>query len=157
MEGDSRGRGHMYIYGWFHANAWQKSGFPVSSAGKEFTCNAGGPGLIPGFGLSPEEGMGYPLWYSWASLVAQMIKNPLAMQETWVPSLGQEDPLQKRMATSLVFLPGEFHGLRSLVGYSPWGSKELNTTVQLTLHFHYVDEYMFKVFWLLWRKLKALW
>ena len=78
-----------------------------------------------------------------------MINNPLAMQETWVPSLGQEDPLQKRMATSLVFLPGEFHGLRSLVGYSPWGSKELNTTVQLTLHFHYVYEYMFKVFWLL--------
>ena len=68
-----------------------------------------------------------------ASLVAQMINNPLAIQETWVPSLGQEDPLQKRMATSLVFLPGEFHGLRSLVGYSPWGSKELNMTVQLTL------------------------
>ena len=62
-----------------------------------------------------------------------MINNPLAIQETWVPSLGQEDPLQKRMATSLVFLPGEFHGLRSLVGYSPWGSKELNMTVQLTL------------------------
>ena len=110
MEGDSRGRGHMYIYGWFHANAWQKSGFPVSSAGKEFTCNAGGPGLIPGFGLSPEEGMGYPLWYSWASLGAPMIKNPLAMQETWVRSLGWKDPLVEWWQPTSVFLSGE----------SPW-------------------------------------
>ena len=50
-------------------------------------------------GRSPGEGIGYPLRYSSASLVAQMIKNPPAMQETWVRSLGQEDPLEKGMAT----------------------------------------------------------
>ena len=57
-----------------------------------------------------------------------MVKNPLAMWETWVRSLGWGDPLEKGMATTPVFLPGEFHGLRSLVGYSPWGHKELDTT-----------------------------
>ena len=55
---------------------------PGSSAGKEFTCNAGDPSLIPGLGKSPGEGIGYPLQYSWASLVAQMVKNLLAVWET---------------------------------------------------------------------------
>ena len=55
---------------------------PGSSAGKESTCNTGNPGSIPGSGRSLEEGIGYPLWYSWASLVAQMVKNPPAMLET---------------------------------------------------------------------------
>ena len=59
-------------------------GFPDSSAGKESACNAGDPGSIPGSGRSPEEGIGYPLQCSWASLVAQMVKNLPAMQETWV-------------------------------------------------------------------------
>ena len=59
-------------------------GFPDSSAGKESACNAGEPGLIPGLGRSPGEGIGYPLQYSWAFLVAQMVKNLLAMQKTWV-------------------------------------------------------------------------
>ena len=59
-------------------------GFPGSSAGKEFACNAGDPGSIPGSGRSPGEGIGYPLQYSWASLVAQMVKNLPAMWETWV-------------------------------------------------------------------------
>ena len=53
------------------------------------------------------------------SLVAQTIKNLPAMQDTWVQSLGQEDPLEKGMATTPVVLPGESHGQRSLVGYSP--------------------------------------
>ena len=57
-------------------------GFPSSSAGKESTCNAGDPGLIPGLGRSPGEGIGYPLQDSWASLVAQLVKNPTAMGET---------------------------------------------------------------------------
>ena len=57
-------------------------GFPGSSAGKESTCNAGDPGWIPGSGRSAGEGIGYPLQYSWASLVAQTVKNPPAMQET---------------------------------------------------------------------------
>jgi len=59
-------------------------GFPDSSVGKESTCNAGDPGSIPGLGRSTGEGKGYPLQYSWASLVAQLGKNLPAMQETWV-------------------------------------------------------------------------
>ena len=74
-------------------------GFPGSSASKESACNAGDPSLIPGFGRSPGEGIGYPLQYSWASLVSQTVKNPPAMQETWVRSTGWEDPLEEGMAT----------------------------------------------------------
>ena len=70
-----------------------------SSVGKESTCNAGDPGLIPGSGRSPGEGIGSPLQYSWASLVAQLVKNPPATWETWVPSLGWDDPLEKGKAT----------------------------------------------------------
>ena len=60
--------------------------------------------------------------------MAQSVKNLSTMRETWVLSLDQEDPLDKRIATTPVFLPGEFHGQRSLVGYSPWDYKELDTT-----------------------------
>ena len=63
------------------------------------------------------------------SLIAQMVKNP-AMQETSIRSLGQEDPLEKGMATQLQY---SCHGQRSLAGYSPWGYKELDTTEWLTL------------------------
>ena len=63
-----------------------------------------------------------------ASLVAQAVKRPPAMQETWVRSLGWKDPLEKEMATHSVSLPGKVHGWRSLAGYSPWGCKELDTT-----------------------------
>ena len=72
-------------------------------------------------------------WNSWASLVAQMVKNVPAVQETWVQSLGWEDPLEKGRVPILVFLPGELHAPRSLAFYSPWGHKELTTTEQLTL------------------------
>ena len=68
-------------------------GFPDSSVGKESACKAGDPGSIPGSGRSPGEGIGYPSQYSCASLVTQLVKNPPAMQETWVRSLGWEDPL----------------------------------------------------------------
>ena len=61
-----------------------KDGFPGSSVGKESTCKAGDPSLIPGSGRSPGEGIGYPLQYSWAFLVAQIVKNPPAMWETWI-------------------------------------------------------------------------
>ena len=57
-------------------------GFPHSSAGKESACNAGDPGLIPGLQRSTGEGISYPLQYSWASLVAQLVKNMLVMWET---------------------------------------------------------------------------
>ena len=74
-------------------------GFPSSSAGKEYACNAGDPGSIPGSGRSTGEGMGYPFQYSQASLVAQLLKNLPAVWETWVRSLGWEDPLEKGKAT----------------------------------------------------------
>ena len=70
-----------------------------SSVGKESACNAGDPGSIPRAGRSVGEGTGYPHQYSWASLVAQLVKNPPAMQENWVLSLGWEDPLEKAKAT----------------------------------------------------------
>ena len=65
------------------------------------------------------------------SLIIQSVKKPPAMQEDWVQSLGWEDPLEKRIATHSVFLPREFYGQRILLGYSPWGCKELDTTEQL--------------------------
>ena len=74
-------------------------GFLGSSTCKKPTCNAGDPSSIPGLESSPGEGIGYPLLYSWASVVAQPVKNPPAMWETWVPSLGWEDPLEEEMAT----------------------------------------------------------
>ena len=70
-------------------------GFPDSSVGKESTCNAGDPSSIPGSGRSPGEAIGYPLQYSWASLVAQLVENLPAMRETWVQSLGWEESLEK--------------------------------------------------------------
>ena len=76
-----------------------QQGFPNSSVGKESTCSAGDPGSIPGSGRSAGEGIGYPLQYSWASLLAQLVKNLPAMWETWVQSLGWEDPMEKGKAT----------------------------------------------------------
>ena len=80
--------------------------------------------------------------------MVQTVKNLLVMWETWVRSLIQEDPLKKGMATIPVFLPGEFHGQRSLMGYSSQGRKESNTTEQLTLYgfdmlFHIIGCTMF--------------
>ena len=74
-------------------------GFPDSSVGKEPTCNTGDPGSIPELGRSPGEGIGYPLQYSWTSLVDQLVKNPPAMKETWVRFLGWKYPLEKGKAT----------------------------------------------------------
>ena len=74
------------------------------SVGKESTCNAGDPGLIPGSGRSAREGKGYLLQYSWAFLVAQLVKNMPAVQETWFWSLGWEDPLEKGKATHFSIL-----------------------------------------------------
>ena len=70
-------------------------GFPDSSVGKESACNAGDPSFVPGYGRSPGEGINYPLQYSWAFLVAQLVKNPPTMQEIWVQSLVWEDRLEK--------------------------------------------------------------
>ena len=99
----------------------QDLGFPGGSAGKESACNAREPGSIPGSGRSPREGLGYRLQYSWASLVAQLVKSPPAMQGIWVLSLGWENPLRREQLPTRVFLPGEFHGQRSLAGYTVHG------------------------------------
>ena len=104
----------------------------VCSAGKESACNAGDPSSIPGSGSCPGKAcllIGYPLLFSWASLVAQMIKNLPAMRETQIQPLGQEDTLEKGMAIHSSI------GQRSLESYSPWSHKESDTTEQLT-HTH---------------------
>ena len=74
-------------------------GFTDSSVGEESACNAGDPSSIPGSGRSSGEGIGYPLQYSWASLVTQLVKNLPSMWETWIRSLAWEDPLEKGKAT----------------------------------------------------------
>ena len=79
--------------------------------------------MIPGLGRSLEEGIGYPVQYPWASLVAQLAKNLLAMQETWIRSLGREDPLKKGKATH-----SRYSGLENSMNYSPWGRKESDLT-----------------------------
>ena len=88
----------------------EKEGFPGSSAGKEATCNAGDPGLIPGSGIFNGEGIGYPLQYSWASLVAQLVKNP---------SPGE------RKGYLL-----QYSGMENSMNY-PWGHKESDMTERL--------------------------
>ena len=103
-------------------------GFPDSSVGKESACNAGDPGSIPGAGRSSGEGIGYPLQYSWASLVAQLVKNLPAMQETWVQSLGWEDLLETGTAAHSSILAWRI----SWTVYSPWGCRELDTTERLS-------------------------
>ena len=80
--------------------AGRQLGFPHSSVGKESACNAGDPGSVLQLGRSPGEGIDYPLQYSWAFLVVQLVKNLPAMWQTWVQSLGWEDPLEKGKATN---------------------------------------------------------
>ena len=95
------------------------NGFPGSSVHKDSTCNAGDPGLIPGSGRSAGEGIGYLLQYSWASLVAQMVKNPPAMPETCDPWVGKIPWGRERLSTP-GFWRGDFHGL--------WDRKESDRT-----------------------------
>ena len=98
-------------------------GFPDRSVGKESSCSAGDPDSIPGLGRSVGEGIGYPLQYSGASLVAQLVKNPPAMQKTWVRSLGWEDPPEKGKATHASILAWRI----------PWDHEELDTAERLSL------------------------
>ena len=137
------------IVTWLRVVVTDTEGFPDSSVGKESTCNAGDPGSISGSGRSAGEGKSYPLQYSWASLVAQLVKNSPALLKTWVQFLGWDNPLEKGRATPSsilawripwtreklpipVFWPAEFHGL-----YSPWGHKESDTTEWLSLYHNY--------------------
>ena len=85
----------------FHSFEWLSNipfFFSDNSVGKGSICNAGDPSSIPGSGRSAGEGIGYPLQYSWAYFVAQLVKSPPAMLETWIRSLGWEDPLEKGKA-----------------------------------------------------------
>ena len=94
-------------------------GFPGSSAGKESTCNSGDLGLIPGLGIFPGEGKGYPLQYSWAFLVAQLMKNQLQCgRPGFDPWDGKISWRRERLRTP-VFWPGVSQGLNS-----PWGHKQ---------------------------------
>ena len=77
----------------------RKRGFPGGSDSKESAYNVGGLGSVPGLVRSPGEWKGYPLQYSWTSLVAQLVKNLPAVQKTWVRSLGWEDSPEKGKAT----------------------------------------------------------
>ena len=79
-------------------------GFPDSSVGKESACNVGDHNLIPRLGRTPREEIDYPLQYSWTSLVAQLVKNPSTIPETWVQSLDWEDPLEKGKTTCFSIL-----------------------------------------------------
>ena len=105
--GDSEGQGSLVL-----SCLW---GFPHSSIGKESACNAGDCSLIPGLGRSSDEGIGYPLQYSWASLVAQLVKL-IRLQcgrpefDPWVGKI----PWRGEMLPTQVFWPGEFHGLLSM-------------------------------------------
>ena len=103
-------------------------GFPSSSAGKESAYNTGDPSLIPGLGRSPGEGIGYSLQYCWASLVAQRVKNPPAMRETWVGSLSQEDLLEKGTSTHSSVLAWRIPWTEKPGGLQSEGHKESDTT-----------------------------
>ena len=86
-------------------------GFPDSWVDKESACNARDLGSIPGSGRCAGEGIGYPLQYSWASLVAQLVKNPPAMWGTWAWYLGWEDALEKGKATRSSIMACIVHGV----------------------------------------------
>ena len=106
----------------------QNEDFPGCSA--ESACSARNASWIPGSERSPGKGIGYPLQYSWASLMAQVVKNPgppPAVWEKWIQSLGWKDPLEEGMATLQYSCLENPHGQRSLAGYSPWGCKESDT------------------------------
>ena len=85
---------------WLHISYTRAS--LIAQLVKESACNAGDPSLIPGSGRSTGVGIGYSLQYSWASLVAQLVKNLPEMQETWIQSLGWEDPPKEGMATNSI-------------------------------------------------------
>ena len=107
-------------------------GFPHSSVGKESTCNTGNPSLIPGSERSTREGIGYPLQYSWASLVTQLVKNLLQCgRPGFDPRVGKIPWRRERLPTP-VFWPTEFHD-------SPWGHKESDTTERLSLSLHHLS------------------
>jgi len=100
-------------------------------SGKESTSGAGDPSLIPGSWRSAGEGIGYPLQYSWASLMAQLVNNLPAMWETWVWPLGWEDPLEKRMDS-----PFQYSDLENFMDSTVHGVTK-SWTQPRDFHFHF--------------------
>ena len=101
----------------------------LSSAGKEAARHVGDPGSIPGSGRSTAEGIGYPLQCFWASLEAQLVKNLPAMWDTWVQSLGWEDPLEKGKATHSSILAWRIPWTVQCA----WGCRESDTSECISL------------------------
>ena len=122
---------HVLCYSLEHA---------YNSAGKESACNAGDPDSIPGLGRSAGEGIGYPFQY-WASLVAQLVKNPPAMRETWVWSLAWKDPLAKGEATH-----PQYSGLENSMDYSLWALRVARASRTQLSDFDFQSTLVFSVF-----------
>ena len=122
----------------------QERGFPGNSAGKEADCSAGDPSSIPGWGSSPGEAIGYPFQYSWASLVAQTVKNLPAMWETWL--LDWEDPLDEGMATKSSILAWRVPTDRGVWLAIEHGVAELDTTERLITATHERKKFLFVEF-----------
>ena len=128
--------GRPWFNFWVRKIPWRRERLPTpgflsfscGSAGKESACNAGDPSSIPGSGKSCGEGIGYPLQYSWVSLVTQLVRIHLQYGrpgfDLWVGKI----PWRRERLSTPVFWPGEFHGL-----YSPWGRKESDMTELLSL------------------------
>ena len=116
----------------------------VGQVVKKSTCNAGGPSSFPGSGSSPGEGIGYLLQYSWASLVAQTIKDPPAMREDWIQSFHWEDPLEEGMATHSSILAWRIPTDRGAwwATVSPWPHKESDTIEQLSTVQHNIHQHL---------------
>ena len=112
----------------FKPDLTSMGGFPDSSIGKEPTSEAGDPGSIPGLGRSPGEEIGYPLQYSWASLLAPLVNNQPAIWETWFNPWVGKIPWRRGRLSTPIFWPGEFPGM-----YSPRGHKESGMTFTFTL------------------------
>ena len=120
-------------------NELSHRGFPGSSTGKESACNAADPSLTPGSGRSPGEEIGYLLQYSSASFMAQMVKNPPAMWEAWVRTLGWEDPLEEGKAPYSSILAWRIPWTEEPGGLQSVGSHRIGhncTQLRLAQHIH---------------------
>ena len=121
-----------------------RESFCGSSAGKESSCNAGDLSSIPGSGRALGESIGYPLQYSWASPVAQMVKNPPAMRKTWVRSLDWKDPLKEDIATHFGILAWRILWTEEPGGLQSMGSQRVRQTEQLSTA-HGLEKSSFKL------------
>ena len=129
----------MHASFWIKSFVWiyaQECDFPGSSGCKESAWNAGHPGLNPELGRSPGGGIGYPLQCFWASLVAQMVKNPPVIWDTWVHSRVGKILWMRAWQSIPVFLPGDSSWTEKPGRLQPWGCKELKTAEQLSAAQH---------------------